>query len=232
MITTRRPYVRFRLGDKRVLWIDPRKVRFHIGTNGPATEAARLRIDRMRRDHKAFDKPLGLLSQAMLQTESWVIAPRHYRTPEPIETEKRYLLLEDLIAHRNALEESLWHKQLCQNLEKNGLAIHKKIVLRSRSEIDAFFRGYVLGLVDSLATTGYDPAQASDTGGALIGADGDIHKADSGNHRFCAARIVGCPKVPVRITGVHEDWFLRTVGPTMNFTRLRAALQDTADRFA
>jgi hypothetical protein len=232
LIACTKLYVRFRMGEDRIIWIDPQKVRFHVGTSGPATEAVKVGLDRMRHKYRLFDKPLRLLSQAIHHSESWVIASRYYHSPEPIETERRHRLLADLVAHRMHPQDSLWYKQLCQQLEQRGLAHHKKIILSNRAEIDAFLRDYVLNLVDSLALTGYDPKRAGDTGGALIGPDGDIHKADSGNHRFCAARIVGCPKVPVQIAGVHEDWFARMVGPKMNLTRLRAALRETADRFA
>lgn len=224
--------MRLSLGEERLLWVDPKKVRFFVGTDEPATEALQVRINKMRQDYRLFAKPLRLLSRAIHHTDSWVIAQRYYRTLSLIETGERHRLLADLIAHRNHLQDSLWRRQLCQQLDQSGQARHKTIVLRSQNEIDAFLRDYVLGLVDSLAVTGYDPTRASDTGTALIGPDGEIHKSNNGNHRFSAARIVGCPKVPLLIAGVHEDWFARMVGPRMDLTRLRAALRETADRFA
>jgi hypothetical protein len=232
LITRTKLYVRLNLGDERLMWIDPNKVRFHVGTDEPVTEALQVRINRMRQANRLFEKPLRLLSRVIHHTDSWVIAKRYYGNSNLIETGERHRLLADLISHRNNLQDSLWSKQLCQQLEQSGQAHHKKIELRSRDEIDAFLRDYVLGLVDSLARTGYDAGRANDTGTALIGPDGDIHKANNGNHRFCAARIVACPKVPLLIAGVHEDWFARMVGPKMNLTRLRAALRETADRFA
>ena len=103
--------------------------------------------------------------------------------------------------------------------------------MRSQNEIDAFFRDYVLGMIESLKRTGYDPVRGGAPGTALIGPDGDLHKADSGNHRFCTARLLGVTGVPVAISGMHEDWFAAHVGSHMNVTRLREALAEITKRF-
>jgi hypothetical protein len=217
LITRTKLYVNLCLGSERIFWTDPQKVRFRVGTNGPATEAIKLRIDRLRQHNRLFDRPLRLLSRVIYHPpplshpganrdrEAPPASGGPARAPEP---SARFALVQAALPASGA--------------ERSGKP--QKIVLRSRASINAFLRDYILGLVDSLATSGYDPARASDTGSVLIGPDGDIHKANNGNHRFCAARIVGCPRVPVKIAGMHEDWFVQTVGSQMNLMRLRAAL--------
>lgn len=232
MITNTRAYVQFKLGKKRLIWVDPRKINFHVGTNEPTSEAVKQRIDFLGRRIPILRGSARALVTILGQSDPWVIAARHYRRPELIENETRHILIADFLACRDRPKDSLWHDLLLQQLAKTGEAKHKEIRMRSEAEIDDFLRDYVLGLIQSLETSGYDENCAPDTGTALIGADGTIHKAHNGNHRFCAARLVGVKSLPLKILGAHEDWIARVVGPRLDIGKLRLALENVAERFA
>ncbi len=228
-----KPYVNFRLGTDAVLWIDPGKVDGYVGTHSPTAAGLRADLDRLAGRHPALRGPLRMLRGAIPRMDPvFVIRARHYRTPVPITGIERYRHVEDLLRHRDRVEESLWFGTLSRQLAERGVAVHKEIRMHSREDILRFFRTYALDLVDSMERTGYDPARAPDTATALIGPGGEVHKAYKGNHRFCVARLLGVRNVPVHVWGVHEDWFAREVGPRMDIPALRRALGAVQERYA
>jgi hypothetical protein len=220
------------LGPARVLWVDPRRVMFHVGTNAPAIEAQIERLAELERRHPPIGPVLRVASRALYQADAWRIVPSRYPVPQPITEDSRYQLVADLIAHRDRLPATLWFQESMEQLSRHGHARHKAIVLRSRDEILDFLRSYVLGMIDSLARDGYDSARGGKPGSALIGPGGTLHKAHSGNHRFFAARILGVAPVPLLVAGAHGDWVDEVAGARPDVARLREALMQTAARFA
>jgi len=120
----------------------------------------------------------------------------------------------------------------CKHLEKQGHTKHKKILMRSKDDIDHFMQSYVLNLLDSLEKDGFDFKQGGGIGRALIGKDGSIHKSSSGRHRFFAARELGIEPIPLRISGVHEEWYRSHIGSSFNRKKLKAALSDIQTKYA
>lgn len=195
--------VEARLGDRLVIWVDPRKVSFCVGTKWPVTGSLRARI-------KALPS-VPVLSKASLRAleffEPFVIPERSYREPWPIEQEARFRRVLDFLRNRADPQASAWYRQLVAQLRDVGVAEHKGFELHSESEIDAFLRNYLSGVVDSLASEGYRLDKDGEIGTALVGRDGTLHKSGSASHRFYIARLLGVVPLPLKIAGVHAAFW-------------------------
>ena len=98
-------------------------------------------------------------------------------------------------------------------LETRGFYKHKNILIQDVGELKGFFERYFMGLIDSIASQGYDERHLAcvyqgDTGdapSAFIGRDGRVIKSEKGRHRFAVARICR-PETPfpLVIRGMHE----------------------------
>ncbi len=199
------------MGDALILRIDPRTVARHAGTNYPATGELRRRLGDCQRRFPLASPLFHVLRNTLYGVEPFCVSPEVFQRSQPIESEPRFVLMEDLIAHRGEPEGSIWYAGLAHDLETNGVARYKAQVFASEKEIRSFLRDYVLGMVESLERTGYDMSRR-DHGTAFIDADGRINKSNAGNHRFAAARLLGIGPVPVEILGVHRAWYNTHVG--------------------
>lgn len=131
MLVTKR-YVESIFGPRLTLWIDPRKVRFSVGTKRPVVGRLRARIRAMRSVPVLPGVSLALLDAV----EPFVIPERHYREPRPVENEPRYRRVRDLLDQREDLRASAWHQQLVCDLRERGVATHKRLSMHSEGEID------------------------------------------------------------------------------------------------
>lgn len=208
-----------RLGDRLTVWIDPRKIDGYVGLGIVVTR----RTDEVLRRAPINLRRLPILRKALRglwsKDPSFVIATPRYRTPAPIDGLDKYLLIRDLVARDGAYQDSRWYADLRAKIERDGRAHHKNLEMRSQADVHAFFDSYVLPLVESMRRDGYDMQLGAQLGQALIGPDGQLHKAKHGDHRFFVARLVGVARFPLRIVGVHESW-VRGAG-------LDARLRDT-----
>jgi hypothetical protein len=228
-----KPYVHYRLGSAAVIWIDPRKVDFYVGTHSPTSAAIKKQIESAAENHPAWRGSLNVIKRSIPRQDfTFLIPERHYRKTRPISEMEQHRHMTDFLRCRDDVTKSSWYQDLCRQLEDSGMATHKEIKMRSRNDIMSFFRGYVLDLVESLEEHGYDPSKSTEHGTALIGANGEIHKTYKGNHRFCAARLLGVTNVPIFIYGVHEEWFRTRVGGRMDIAALRRELRYLQERYA
>jgi hypothetical protein len=198
--------VRREIGEGLVVWINPRRVMLHGGSNQPYTKHLKRALNRLQGAGPVFRKLAQFLDRALYSIEPFTVKGRLLRNPAPIEGEETYRKVDDFIRNRADPARSIWYDELARTLQRTGLAGHKALVFRSEPEILAFLETYVGGLVDSMRARGYDGSKASDIGTGLIAADGTVLKSDAGNHRFCVARILGVGPVPLEIMGAHEDW--------------------------
>ncbi|NBC27028.1 MAG: hypothetical protein GVY08_09215 [Bacteroidetes bacterium] len=205
MILTKQQVYR-ELEDKTTLWIDPRQISYYAGTKWPVTKNTQMRIESLI--------PVSRLSYPIVKRirthDPYIIPGRFYRELVPVEKMPRYFKVKNLIENREDLTSTVWYKKLVRDLETDGIARHKEIELYSEQEITEFFHSYVFDLVDSMAATGYSMKKGADIGSALVGSDGRLHKAGSGNHRFIVARIVGTSSFPVRIAGIHRELYKKS----------------------
>lgn len=167
-------------------------------------------------------RPVLRLANAL---ESFLIEDDIYQNIKSFSCERKYKKVSNIVENRADFKNSIWYSDLVSCLQENGFARHKKIYMRSESEIDHFMTSYVLRLIDSLEQEGYDVARGKDFGTALIGKDGSIHKSASGDHRFYFSRVLGIKPVPLAISGVHEDWYRENVGTGLHPRRLKQQLR-------
>lgn len=216
--------VRRRLREKLIIRINPRCVFFHIGTNQPLTFRIKQRVDAIESRFPVASMGTRFVNKCLYSAEPFLLQQSVFADARPIEQESRYKLLEDVVVHRNRVDQSEWFQMLMRELEDTGLARHKLLTFRSREDIIKFLESYVIGLIKTLESTGYDETISADTGTAFIDREGRLMKSDQGNHRFAAARILGVPEVPLEILGVHEAFFKQVTGKK-GFSELCTLLQ-------
>lgn len=201
-----RSKVASRLADRLTVWIDPLKVDHYVGLGVVLTR----RTDEVLRRAPVHLRRMPILRKALgalrPRDPPFIIATPRYRTPAPINGLDKYLLVKDLVDRGGAYQSSRWYADLRAKVERGDRAHHKHIEMRSPEEIHAFFNGYVLPLVETMRRDGYDMQLGAHLGQALIGPDGQLHKAKHGDHRFFVARLVGAERFPLQIVGVHEAW--------------------------
>lgn len=153
----------------------------------------------------------------------FVIAKEFSSTP--VSEWNKFTRLQDYYTNLDAPMQSIWHEDIMASIDKKGFYKHKTFKLHNRSEVEAFFNGYITPLFQTMRESGYDPSKTHDMGTAFINDEGIIVKGSGADHRFCVARLVGATSVPLRIIGVSHQWFAREVGPKMNLTGLRAGIR-------
>jgi hypothetical protein len=220
------------LGDQLVLWINPQKVDYHVGTKWPNVMDLTRKIRRIGRRVPFGRKPSAMINKIILRYEFFTISEKCYRERVAIENMEKYKKVEDFIENKYDIDNSIWYRGALKDLQVKGYASHKKTRLFSKEEIDDFFHNYVMDLVKSMESKGYDDSKSKDVGVALIGSDGAIHKTDSGTHRFYVARILGVAPVPVKIGGVHKEWFDRHVASSRQLDKLVMELKVIEENFS
>lgn len=212
------------LSNDLILWIDPAKVHYHIGTSRPENTKVKHLFAKLQTKNLAVRSVQRMTLRATNFFESFAIDPAFYQDLTEFERHKKYLRVRDFIQHRDNFKESQWYQDLVSDLESKGSAKHKKNVMTSTQDIEHFMKYYVLSLINSLERDGFDFTKGGGTGRALISEDGTIHKSSSGRHRFYAARELGISPIPLHIAGVHEDWYRKQVGNRFRPRKLKKAL--------
>lgn len=130
----------------------------------------------------------------------------------PLEQANSFQLMQDVWAHRDALDQCETYLRIADELKRRGGFKHKKLQISQDSEIIPLIRSCYLDLLQSLDAEGYLPDKKSKfaTGGlgrAIVWKDGSLWHEDGATHRLMAANTVGLHKgFPLRIVGVHGDW--------------------------
>ncbi len=195
------------VGDGTVLWIAPDRVSQHFGSKWPVAHA------RMERLGRYLPKPaVDLLRPAIKRREPLRIPRVRFGKTSPVDDSIRYRKIADFVERQNYLKETLWFRDLRNELNRTGRATHKDIVMRTEDDILGFLQNYVLALIVSLRDEGFLPDHDGFASSAVIDAQGRICKSGSGNHRFNIARALRLPRFPLRIVGIHEDWARETRG--------------------
>ncbi len=212
--------------------IDPKKVRYHVRSARPGNVVIKAKFERQKTGN-AFEK--ALYRQVLRITnslESFIIDDACYEEVARFDDFPKYQKVKNFVENRKNYKESDWYLELLSSLKEKGFARHKNILMRSESDIDDFMLNYVLSLLDSLERDGFDRRKGGGLGRVLIGKDGSIHKCTSGRHRFYSSRILGIKPIPVRVAGVHEDWYREQVGAQLNPRKLREAISEVQNKYA
>lgn len=217
--------IRKEIGDALVVWVNPRKIKLHAGTNQPYTRSAKEKLACIEGAFPSASKYTKFFHSALYSIEPFSVRRGLLNFLVPVEADPRYEKLEDYIRHMQSPQECRWYGELVNQVLRDGCAHHKGLTFRNTGEVDAFFNGYLRDLVDSMATIGYDKSKSRDVGTALIGSDGSILKSHAGNHRFIVARIVGVPLIPLEILGAHEFW-MREMQINGSIQKLAAGIRE------
>jgi hypothetical protein len=228
----RRRYVEKKLGSDLILWVDPSKIEYGVDTQFPNIKELKERMVKLC-DPIPFGRGLASLANKMIcRCDSFLIKPENYRSALLIEDLIHYQKVKDIIANRHQFERSLWYRMLTDELAAKGYAHHKKLKFFNKQDIACFFKEYVLGLIESMELEGFNYQKGPEYGVALIAGDGSLHKSGSGNHRFYIAKIVGVKSYPLKIGGVHQEWFNRYVHDNKNILmKLRESLKTVEERY-
>lgn len=196
-------------GERAVIWVDPAAVDMTSGSKWPVGKR------RLRKLSRFLPGPVvALVRPSVKRREPFVIPRDVFSPPRPIAETPRYHRVADFLRHRTNVTQSAWHRDLLADLAQEGVARHKEVEMRSPAEVDAFFEGYVLPLIESLERDGYRAEVEAEgyASTAVIGPAGEIIKTGSGNHRFCIAKALGLARFPLKVVGAHEDWVARELG--------------------
>ncbi|WP_420862094.1 hypothetical protein [Algirhabdus cladophorae] len=189
-------------GEHAVIWIDPARVTHHASSKWPVTN------HRIARAQTLLPKFVVNMLRPTLRKYEPLLTPRKlFDVSGPIKEAPKFQRVADFVAHKETPEKSIWYQNLAAQLAKTGIAKHKDIEMRSSSEIDTFFETYVEPLIKDLAKNGYVPDHTGFESTAVIAQDGTLIKSGSGNHRFYICKILGIRRFPLRIVGMHEDYF-------------------------
>jgi hypothetical protein len=210
-----------RLGESLVVWIDPRKVEGYVdATDTPLHRRVRT-LKRLQLT--TFARALGARHPFSIDRQSF--------PPVRAFTElERFRRVLDVVSHLDDYRASDWYLELSDAVDRVGYASYKHTIMRSASDVDAFFRGTVVDLATSLRRHGYLVERSDSHGLAVVGSDGRLRKANHGRHRFFMAHLLGIAPMPLRIVAAHREWAApyRLDATPAGIDRLRAAVEEVA----
>ncbi|WP_045212850.1 hypothetical protein [Desulfonatronovibrio magnus] len=224
-------YIFSGLGSKLEIIINPVKVEADVGTNRPVIKYP---AKFLKTTLKPFPAASAHIQQKLAAMDPFVIPNVFFRRPRRIELLSKYKKMKDFVQNRRNPQNSLWFQTMMNEIRRKGFVKHKHMVMYNADHVANFFECYVLDLVESMSTQGYQKNKAGDTGSAIVGPQGQLYKSWSGNHRFYAARILKIRQMPLRIVGVHAHWFNSVVGCSSRdmLSRVRCGLESVEQHYS
>ena len=196
-VVSRKSIVDSRLNT--IVYVNPQHISLYSGQRYAGLEAYLFRLHQ-----------LGILSlnvHKLVACRLRYFSKRDYESMTiPLEQTRKYKLLENLLENRE-YKNSEWYYELRAELLLKGYTKHKRIIMKSVSEIDSFFLDYVFPLVSYVKNT--DDISLTDIGSAVISKSGNVIKHDGADHRFMLAKILGKESFPLQISGISEKWLWR-----------------------
>jgi hypothetical protein len=212
-VPDRRPTLRTAqraLGDALIVRIDPRTVDLQVTGKLPLVRRARARIEALPAPLPATLVDVAL--RAVARTHPFVLTAADYPAAWPLDGTAKVARLVDLVAHLDDPRSSRWWTDHCELLGAGETLRLGGTLVTDRDGLGRHLDGYLLPLITSMSRDGYREDLGAEHGIVHVGADGSLHKANKGNHRFALARILGLTDVPVRIQCVHETWWGSVTG--------------------
>lgn len=193
-----RKYVYEKIGDGLIVWVNPRNVNFYIGKNVPY-------IDLPNKYFKGLEVLNKKTCAILTAYTSFAVSKKYYGNEIFLEEQYKYKILKNLIDTKSDYRKSIWYEDLFLKIKIDGIVRHKKIIIKNNHELNEFFENYVLDIVESMERDGYILNKSKQIGYVMIGKEGELHKSNAGDHRFIIARILGVPKIPLYVKGIHEE---------------------------
>ncbi|QAR32943.1 hypothetical protein EP073_05835 [Geovibrio thiophilus] len=128
----------------------------------------------------------------------------------------RYLRISDIWENRLDLRKSRRYAELTEMIRcgrpyieynRNRMGIY----LNTEGKVLRYLEIY-LEFMKQLETHGYESSLEKDPVCAAVGRNGELIKTAKGLHRLAMAQVLGMRSIPVRIRGVHREWWERTAG--------------------
>jgi hypothetical protein len=210
-----------RLGDGCVAFIDPGKLEWHCQTSYPYRKAA------LKAGGAVFNLPfIGRMSRKLIIGAEPFMTPQHIKFDKiRLDHHPTYRKINDFVENVHRYKKSAWHAALLEELNREGVARHKRLVMYSPVDIENFFETYAIPLFRSIQSQGIVKSTLRDMPMVHILADGTLAKGDAGNHRVALARRLDLKRIPVHIAGTHQDW-IESFGPNDDDEDLFGSLRE------
>ncbi|WP_147408788.1 hypothetical protein [Kushneria sinocarnis] len=126
---------------------------------------------------------------------------------------RQHRFIADIWQHRLDLTRSDSYQHYLELLQQGRpwRSHHKGVALESPERILGWLRIYHLYMED-MACFGFDAGRGKDRLGVAIDRHGRIVKINKGLHRLAMARVLGLPTLPVRVRGIHRQWWQAQAG--------------------
>lgn len=212
-MSDRRPTLRTAqrtLGAALIVRIDPRTVDLQVTGKLPLVRRARARIETL-----PAPLPTALIDvtlRAVARRHPFVLAAADYPAAWSLDETAKVARIVDLVAHLEDPRSSRWWTDHCELLGAGETIRLGGTLVTDRDGLGRHLDGYLLPLITSMSRDGYREDLGAEHGIVHVGADGTLHKANKGNHRFALARVLGLTGVPVQIQCVHETWWATVTG--------------------
>ena len=217
------------LGDRLVVWIDPRS----LSRSVPRLEKHLAAVVGRR------ISPLRHVSPRLIPRIRpllpFVLGQDWYPVPKDLAANRSMALMANLVEHRSDPERSDWWLTHRSAIDTYGSTTVKGRRVTDEHALRAHLDDYLLPLVAGLEARGWDrEVPGSIPGAASIGADGELLKAESVNHRFFLARALGTSEFPLRVRSVHRNWWNNAIANSTTrrswVETVEAALHDIESR--
>lgn len=188
---------------ERIFWIDPACIDFY------APKSSFPYIKEKNDNLQRYPRFIANFLNTRIEKNVPFVFDRHTFATEvvPVQNVLRYKLVKNLLDQKLQYHHSDWYELLEKQLQLQGYAKHKKIIMKNLDEVQGFFDGYVIPLYQSLINEGFKVESIYNVARVYIGPDGQMFKGESGFHRFAIARETGIQIMPVRVAGIHQGWF-------------------------
>ncbi len=214
---------RERLGDHIVLNVDPAAISHFV----------RFPLFRIERILSAVS-PFARTASRLYRLRPFAVPGGWDRSAVPHHQHGSYRDMAEMVDCDGDFRRTAFYERFRRQLAETGHAAYKDVTITSVPQLDRLFEDRFVALVETMKRDGYDRSISQDIGRVVICRNGGLLKTGSGRHRFHLARILGVPKVPVEVSGVHTAW-LRSTRSGLRGARLehlRRALKHVEERHA
>lgn len=119
-----------------------------------------------------------------------------------------YIFIHDLFEKLPFYRSSQWYIDAREQLVSSGEFSHKSFQVNSVEQLDELFEKYLIELIASMQSKGYNHEHGADYPQGMIGRNGELIKTAHGTHRLAAAKATNAPGLfPIQVCGVHRLWF-------------------------
>ena len=166
----------------------------------------------------------------MFYRNRYVLSGEDFTIREKIVDSDKYKLIEDFVRKIDNYKETIWFKNLSDDLSSKNIAKYKYTNFDSVEGIENFFENYLVPMGISLRDSGYDQTLTNEKCKCYVARNGELMKGENGRHRIAFAKALKIERFPLTVFGVHEDWFSRNIGNEMDFSKIRNEYRKLEDK--